>query len=187
MSSHGALLRIVHFITESELGSTTNHSNVGVIPTALQGSGDGGSALSPSLLIHDYQITCSVAGIAPETYQHLSIVVAVNCVNTGAAGSLPCDETSSPLGGEGNFTVQIDLICAGTEWERGTAGVGLSTRDNTLEIPAIGTLDTALDSKCGQCINNRLKESVLTPAAVYDAESHCVGTELVVYNMMQMS
>ena len=163
-------------ITESELGSTTAHSNVGVVPTALQSSD--GNQLRPALLIYDYQITCSVAGTAPETYQRLSIVVALNCLSrTSISGTLACDAVHGALGGEGNFTVQIDMRCTSTGWKRGT-GTIISLEGNnpknSLEIPANGTLDTALDSQCKLCVNNRLRESALTPRAVYNDESHCV-------------
>ena len=138
-------------ITESELGSTTAHSNVGVVPTALTNSD--GNADRPALLIYDYQITCSVAGTAPETYQRLSIVVALNCL------TLACDAVDSALGEEGNFTVQIDMRCTSTGWKRGT-GTTISLEGdapkNSLAIPANGTLDTALDSQCRHCVNNRL-------------------------------
>ena len=156
-------------ITESELGSTTANSNVGVVPTALTNSDD--NTDRPALLIYDYQITCSVAGTAPETYQRLSIVVALNCL------TLACEAADSALGGEGNFTVQIDMRCTSTGWKRGT-GTIISLEGNapknSLEIPANGTLDTALDSQCKRCVNNRLRESALTSKAVYNNESHCV-------------
>ena len=164
-------------ITESELGSTTAHSNVGVVPTALTNSD--GNQLRSALLIYDYQITCSVAGTAPETYQRLSIVVALNCLSrTSISGTLACDVADSALGGEGNFTVQIDMRCTSTGWERGTGMIISPTEGNipknSLAIPANGTLDTALDSQCIHCVNNRLRESALTPEAVYNNESHCV-------------
>ena len=165
-------------ITESELGSTTAHSNVGVVPTALQSSD--GFQLRHALLIYDYQITCSAAGTAPETYQYLSIVVALNCLGrTSTSGTLACDAADSALGGEGNFTVQIDMRCTSTGWKRGiSTGTIISLEGNTpinsLAIPANGTLDTVLDSQCKLCVNNRLRESALTPRAVYNDESHCV-------------
>ena len=170
-------------ITESELGNTTAHSNVGVVPTALTNSD--GNPRRPALLIYDYQITCSVAGTAPETYQRLSIVVALNCLSrTSISGTLACDAADSALGGEGNFTVQIDMRCTSTGWKRGT-GTIISlegdTPKNSLAIPANGTLDTALDSQCKLCVNNRLRESSLKLADVYNDESHCV-CKLVVQN-----
>ena len=130
------------------------------------------------MLIYDYQITCSVAGTAPETYQRLSIVVALNCLSrTSISGTLACDAVVSALGGEGNFTVQIDMRCTSTGWKRGT-GMIISLEGNipinSLAIPANGILDTALDSQCKLCVNNRLRESALTPEAVYNDESHCV-------------
>ena len=172
-------------ITESELGSTTAHSNVGVVPIALQSPDV--NQLRHVLLIYDYQITCSVAGTAPETYQRLSIVVALNCRGrTSTSGTLPCDAAGSALGGEGNFTVQIDMRCTSTGWKRGT-GTILSldgnAPKNSLAIPANATLDTALDSQCKRCVNNRLKESALTSTAVYNDESHCV-CKLVVYTKL---
>ena len=161
-------------ITESELGSTTIHSNIGVVPTALRDPGDG-PTISPLLLIYDFQITCSVAGTAPETYQRLSIVVAINCLSTSQHGFARCNSLFSPLGRDGNFTVQIDLTCTSSGWERG-AGLGITSviRENNLAIPANGSLDTVLDSQCSLCVNNRLRESALTPAAVYDDVNHCV-------------
>ena len=156
-------------ITESELGSTTAHSTVGVVPTALTSSH--GNTDTPALLIYDYQITCSVAGTAPETYQRLSIVVALNCL------TLACEAADSALDGEGNFTVQIDMRCTSTGWKRGTGTIITfegNAPKNSLEIPANGTLDTALDSQCKRCVNNRLRESALTSKAVYNDESHCV-------------
>ena len=165
--SHGSAQKAQNcpLITESELGSTTAHSNVGVVPSALSE----GDQLQPALLICDHQITCSAAGTAPETYQYLSIVVVINCIDR----NFPC--ASSMLGGEGNITMQIDLVCTGTEWQRGTAGLLAlqNTLSNTLAIPANGTLDTALDSHCALCVNNRLRESALTSAVVYSDESHC--------------
>ena len=163
-------------ITESELGSTTAHSNVGVVPTAMTTSD--GNPNRPALLIYDYQITCSVAGTAPETYQRLSIVVALNCLSRiSISGTLVCDAVVSALGGEGNFTVQIDMRCTSTGWKRG-AGMIISlegnTHKNSLAIPANGTLDTALDSQCRHCVNNRLMEFALTSTVVYNDESHCV-------------
>ena len=161
-------------ITESELGNTTAHSNVGVVPTALTISDV--NTVRPALLIYDYQITCSVAGTAPETYQRLSIVVALNCLGRiSISGTLACDAVDSALGGEGNFTVQIDMRCTSTGWKRGTDTIiEGNTPKNSLEIPANGTLDTALDSQCKLCVNNRLRESALTSTAVYNDESHCV-------------
>ena len=169
-------------ITESELGSTTANSKVGVVPTALTNSDD--NTDRPALLIYDYQITCSVAGTAPETYQRLSIVVALNCLGrTSISGTLACDAPDSALGGEGNFTVQIDMRCTSTGWKRGTGtiiSVEGNAPKNSLEIPANETLDTAFDSQCKRCFNNRLRESALTSKAVYNDESHCV-CKLVVY------
>ena len=164
-------------VTASELGSTTVPSNVGVVPNALRENSTDGAA-KPVLLIYDYQITCSVAGIAPETYQRLSIVVAIFCDGTATgAGILACDATSNPLGGAGNFTVQIDMICEGTTWARGTGlanyNIG-NTVPNTLEIPANGTLSTALDIQCRLCANNRLRDIYLTAAVTYNVENHCV-------------
>ena len=149
-------------ITASELGSTTVPSNVGVVPNSLRESTDGAAA-KPVLLIYDYQITCSVAGNAPETYQRLSIVVALFCDGTASgAGILACDATSNPLGGAGNFTVQIDMICEGTTWARGTdVDIVGNTVPNTLAIPANGTLSTDRDFQCRSCINNRLRMSRL--------------------------
>ena len=165
-------------ITESELGSTTAHSNVGVVPTALGLTNDDGDTVRPALLIYDYQITCSVAGTAPETYQRLSIVVALNCIGrTSISDTLACDAVGSALGGEGNFTVQIDMRCTSTGWKRGTGTIinlEGNTPKNSLEIPANGTLDTALDRQCRHCVNNRLRESALTSKAVHNDESHCV-------------
>ena len=166
-------------ITESELGSTTAHSNVGVVPTTLDLTNYDGITVRSALLIYDYQITCSVAGTAPETYQRLSIVVALNCLSrTSISGTLACDVANSALGGEGNFTVQIDMRCTSTGWKRGTGTIiSISEGDapiNSLAIPANGALDTALDSQCKLCVNNRLRESALTSKAVYNDESHCV-------------
>ena len=161
-------------ITESDLGSTTVPSNVGVIPNALRENTDGAAA-RPALLIYDYQVTCSVAGIVPETYQRLSIVVALYCDGTtSGTGILACDATSNPLGGAGNFTVQIDMICTGTTWARGT-GIDIigNTVPNTLAIPANGTLSTDLDNQCRSCINNRLRDISLG-SVTYNVENHCV-------------
>ena len=163
-------------ITVSDLGSTTNHSNVGVVSNALRASGDGRDSPQPSLLIHDHEITCSVAGSAPDTYQHLSVVVLVNCADTGVQGTLPCT-SSRLLGGEGNFTVQIELTCGVAGWQRGASpslGIGSNSEENSLTVPANGTLDTALDSQCGLCASNTLRESAITAAVVYNNESHCV-------------
>ena len=161
-------------ITASELGSTTVPSNVGVVPNSLRVDTDGDDA-RPVLLIHDFQITCSVAGNAPETYQRLSIVVALFCDGTASgAGILACDATSSPLGGAGNFTVQIDMICEGTTWERGT-GVDIigTSVENTLAIPANGTLSTDRDFQCRSCLNNRIR-GISLGTVTYDVENHCV-------------
>ena len=161
-------------ITASELGSTTVASSDGIVPDSLRENTDGDAA-RPVLLIHDFQVTCSVAGNAPETYQRLSIVVALFCDGTASgAGILACDDTSNPLGGAGNFTVQIDMICAGTTWARGT-GVAIvgNTVENTLAIPANGALSTDLDNQCRSCLNNRLRDISLG-SVTYDVENHCV-------------
>ena len=162
-------------ITASELGSTTVASSDGIVPDSLRENTDGDAA-RPVLLIYDFQVTCSVAGNAPETYQRLSIVVALFCDGTApsGAGILACDATSSPLGGAGNFTVQIDMICEGTTWARGT-GVDIvgNTVENTLAIPANGALSTDRDFQCRSCINNRLRNETLG-SVTYDVENHCV-------------
>ena len=163
-------------ITASELGSTTVASSDGIVPDSLRVNTDGDAA-RPVLLIYDFQVTCSVAGNAPETYQRLSIVVALFCDGgASGAGILACDATSSPLGGAGNFTVQIDMICdrEGTTWARGT-GVAIigNSVETTLAIPANGTLSTDRDFQCRSCLNNRIR-GISLGTVTYDVENHCV-------------
>ena len=168
--SQGSAQNDCPLITESELGSTAAHSNIGVIPVALQESGDGGTA-QPFLLIRDFQITCTVAGNTPETFRYLSIVVFLNCADQNVG--LPC--ASSPLGSDGDFTVQIELRCGATGWQRGTpVEIVGTTIPNTITVPANGNLDTVPDSQCAHCINNRLRDVAIVLTVPYNNKSHCI-------------
>ena len=164
-----AQLHNCELITESELGSTTTHSQDGIIPTALA-TGGGTNPDRPFILIRGYRVTCSVAGIAPDTYQYLSVVVSFSCADRGG---LPCISSIFPLiDGEGDFTMQFELRCTSSkEWTRGNDFT--TTESSTISNPANGNLMTPHNRRCGLCLNNDERVLRLPTSVLYNTESHC--------------
>ena len=158
-------------IATSELGDTSTHSTDGIVPPSFLPPAETSSP--PALLIYEHQVTCSVAGTTPDTFQYLSVVVFFNCADQ-PSGALDCEDTF--LGGVGNFTMQIELRCSPTgpnvEWIRGD--FILADTPSTITAPADGSLATERDSQCGLCLKNS-RSGTLLPGSVYDTESHCVG------------
>ena len=157
-------------VTVNELGNTTAHSTDGIVANSVRAAGDSGAA--PAVLIYDHRVTCSVAGTVPGTFHYLSAVVTLNCADQPGSSALPCANSLS-LGGEGDFTLQIELACsAGPQWVRGD-DVG-NLVGSTTTVPADGSLTTERDFQCGLCFSHVRRDARLNSSAVYDTESHCV-------------
>ena len=158
-------------ITTNDLGYTTTHSTGSFAAMSLQPPGEG--AALPAVLTYDHRVTCSVAGTVPDTFQYLSVVVFFNCADQPPqSGALDCAD--SVLGGEGNFTMQIELRCSpALKWIRGDDAV--TGIPDTVTIPADGDLTTDWDTQCGLCYSNTRRNTAIIATAGYNTASHCVG------------
>lgn len=156
-------------ISVGDLGNTTGHSDSGVIATALRAGGDAGA--SPAVMLNDYQVTCSVAGSAPNTFHYHSVVVSFNCADQ--TGTLPC--ASSPLlSGPGDHTAQFELKCSNAlQWELGDDHGNVA--QFVVTNPADGNLTTGRDFQCGLCYSRMRRASQLPTGVTYGQETHCVS------------
>ena len=157
-------------ITVNDLGSTTDFSTDGLLPSALQIS-DAISNKIPVRII-DYRLVCDASGMNRDTSSFVSVMVQFQCnLHVGAAGTLAvCD-------GNINVTRQYQFSCISDEWNDIISGSNLFIQ--TLNPTA--TFMTPLDNQCRRCIDDQQPQSTnpnIDPTTHCDCEFKSVTIRL---------
>ena len=130
-------------ITVGDLGSTTNFSDVGLVPLAATPAGEPVNSIPVRIM--DYTIVCDASGMNRSTSSFVSVVVQFQCDFPSGTGTLAdCDGNTS-------VTRQYQFSCISGEWNAVISGNDLFVQ--TLNPTA--TLMTPLDNQCRRCIDDQ--------------------------------
>ena len=144
-------------ISQLLLGSDSELSTNGLIPTAFSVSGD--NQALPVVQLFNYTVVCEVSGDRINTARGVSIVVEFDC--NSVRPDLPeCTE------GVDRITKQFQFACSSTgdEWTTTIAGSSNFVFSATTQA----NLDTPLENTCGLCVDPQQINSA-------DVVTHCIG------------
>lgn len=146
-------------LTGAELGNQEMLSIEGLVALALFGIEQPDD---PMVRILDYQIVCESAGLFRNTASSVSVIVEFECQTVSCEGS----NANTPVNRTEQFQFDCSEILPGRiEYQSFTSPFRRTREPN-------GSLDTALDDRCGLCIDPRAG----LPA---DPNTHCVGKPYV--------
>ena len=130
-------------ITVGDLGSTTNFSDVGLVPLAVRPPGEPINSIPVRII--NYHVVCDTSGTGRDTSTFVSVLVLFQCNFLSGAGTLAvCD-------GSTIVTRQYQFSCISGEWNTVISGSALFVQ--TLNPTA--TLTTPLDNQCRRCIDEQ--------------------------------